>query len=85
MAHLASQKFVPFLGVLAAGNIQKDAEHRATDDPDIFAFAACCDPANLVADEDAKVSLILAEHCTRGGKIVAQRQAARLVDQIDRR
>lgn len=59
---------MPFFGLLAAGYIEKNSEHRASDNTGVFALASGGDPPYFVANHYSKVSLVRPEHATRRGK-----------------
>ena len=63
VAHLAGQKLIPLLGLLAPGDVEEDAEHRPTQDIEIFALSPRGDPPDLAVDHDAKVSFVGAQDC----------------------
>ena len=58
MAHLAGKQFMRFLGLLAAGDVQENAGHRALHDARVVALAARRYPAHLITDHDAEIDLV---------------------------
>jgi hypothetical protein len=58
VAHLAGEQLVAFLRLLAAGDVEEDAEHGPADDALILALAARRDPADLAAEHDAEVGFV---------------------------
>ena len=48
VAHLASEQFVGFLGLLALGDIKEDAEHDSIGDVRIVALTASGNPPDIV-------------------------------------
>jgi hypothetical protein len=58
MAHLADKQFMAFLGLLAPGDVEEDAEHDPSDDAFVVALAAGGDPPHQIAVQDAEVHLV---------------------------
>ena len=80
MAHLAGEEFVAFLGLLAAGDIEEDAEHRAVQHAFVFALPPGRDPADFLTDHDAEIDLVLSHDRAGGGEGGAHAVAVCRVD-----
>src|SRR4051794_23677449 len=68
MAHLASQQLVCFLGLLALGDIEEDAEHDPIGYVRIVALATGRNPTDVAPGQNSEVDLVGAYHCTRGSE-----------------
>ena len=65
MAHLACQQLVAFLGLLATGHVEEDAEHDPVDHARIVSLTPSGDPPDLVPDHDPEVDFIGAQNPAR--------------------
>lgn len=65
---ISPARFIAFLGLLAAGDVQKDTEHGAVDHAVIFALPARGNPSDFIPDKNTEIDLVLPDCCAAGGK-----------------